>query len=332
MTFHDPQLLWLLLALPVFAIIRARIGRRAAVVYPSTEVASVAARASRSRIGGLLPAIRYLSVAALIVALSRPQMSRAHEKVEASGIDMVLAVDVSSSMEALDMERDGEAASRIDSVREVVERFIAARPNDRIGIVAFAGAPYLLSPLTLDHDWLVSNLQRLQTGVVQDGTAVGSALAASVNRLRNEKTSKSKIVILLTDGMNNAGKVQPTLAAQAAAAEGVKVYTVGVGREGEAPMPIVGRDGRRRIVMTKVDVDEKTLQEIADTTGGTFFRATDTDSLARVYDEIDAMEKTTRTVDRIQTYEERFAWAAFPGLALLGFELAAAFGLRRRLP
>lgn len=332
MTFHDPQLLWLLAALPVFALLRARKGRRAAVTYPSTEVAQVAARASRSRVGGFLAALRYLSAAALIVALARPQISSAREEVEASGIDLVLAVDVSSSMEARDMERGGEAESRIDAVREVVERFITARPNDRIALVAFAGAPYLLSPLTLDHDWLTRNLARLKTGMVQDGTAVGSALAAGVNRLRSETSSKSKIVILLTDGMNNAGKIQPGLAAQAAAAEGVKVYTIGVGRVGEAPIPVLGPDGQRRITMANVEVDEQTLKQIAETTGGKFFRATDAESLAQVYADIDAMEKTTRTVDRIETHTEQFAWALVPGLALLGMELTASFGLRRRLP
>jgi Ca-activated chloride channel family protein len=332
MTFHDPRFLWLLLVLPLAALWRARRGRRAAVAYPSVEVARETARRTKSRIGGLLVLLRHVGAAALVVALARPQLASAHESVKASGIDLVLAVDVSTSMEALDMEHAGQATSRLEAVKEVVRQFIAARPGDRIGLVAFSGAPYLVSPVTLDHDWLMQNLDRLHTGMVRDGTAIGSALAASVNRLRDTRDAKSRIVILLTDGVNNAGKVQPTLAAQAAAAEGVKVYTIGVGREGEAPVPVVDDRGRRRIVMSQVDVDEKTLAEIAQTTGGEFFRATDADSLAKVYAEIDAMEKTTRTTSRITRHEERFAWAALPALGLLGLELATAFGVRRRIP
>lgn len=332
MTFHSPEFLWLLAALPILAVLRARRGRRAAIIYPSTEIAQAAARASRSRVGSWLPAVRYLSAAAFIVALARPQLGTEHTRVKASGVDMMLAVDVSSSMDALDMSHGGTREDRIHAVKDVVRRFIADRPNDRIGLVAFAGAPYLVSPLTLDHDWLLQNLDRLKTGMVQDGTAIGSALAASVNRLRGDKKAKSKVVILLTDGVNNAGKVQPQLAAEAAAAEGVKVYTIGVGRNGEAPVPVVDEFGQRRIVMAKVDVDEHALGKIAKTTGGEFFRATDAKSLQRVYSDIDSMEKTTRTVERLQTYRERFAWAAIPGLAFLGLELAVSFGLRRRIP
>ncbi len=332
MTFHNPTLLWLLAVLPIFMLLRGRRGRKAALLYPSTEVAAVVAKATRSRVGGLIVTLRYLAVAAFIVALARPQFGQEHTQVHASGIDMVLAVDVSTSMEALDMQHEGEPSNRIDTVRGVVQTFIDERPNDRIGLVAFAGAPYLVSPLTLDHDWLQGNLGRLTTGMVEDGTAIGSALAASVNRLRDDTNAKSKIVILLTDGVNNAGKVQPVLAAQAAAAEGIKVYTIGVGRQGKAPMPVVGNDGRRRIVMADVEVDETTLKAIAETTNGTFFRATDAESLAAIYQEIDAMEKTTRTVERLQSYSERFSWAAFPGLALLGLELLTSFGVRRRIP
>jgi Ca-activated chloride channel family protein len=213
----------------------------------------------------------------------------------------------------------------------VIEKFIADRPNDRIGLVAFAGAPYLVSPPTLDHGWLLKNLERLQTGMVQDGTAIGSALTAGVNRLR-QGDAKSRTVILLTDGVNNAGKVQPSLAAQAAQAVGVKVYTIGVGAEGRALMPLSDEQGRTRMVMTDVDVDEPTLRKIADTTGGRFFRATDTASLERVYADIDAMEKTKHTVESQVTQHERFQWPALAGLGLLGLELLSGIALGRRLP
>lgn len=331
MTFHDPQLLWLLCALPMLALWRARRGARASVTFASVSVAREVGRTVKSRAAGLVFALQLAALGLLVVALARPQIVRATQQVHASGIDMVLAVDVSSSMDAQDMSVGGEPSDRLSAVKPVVERFIADRPNDRMGLVAFAGAPYLVSPPTLDHAWLSQNLGRLHTGMVQDGTAIGSALTASLNRLRHE-TSKSKIVILLTDGMNNAGPVQPSLAAQAAAAMGVKVYTIGVGAEGRALMPVTDERGHKRMVMTEVDVDEPTLRKVAETTGGRFFRATDTQSLQRVYADIDAMEKTTRTLDTQITRSERFHWPALLGLALLGLPLLSAPLRRPALP
>lgn len=331
MTFANPELLWLLGLLPVLAVLRARRGKRAAVRYSSVALAREAARDARSRFGSFQVAARLLSAAAFIVALARPQIADAKTRTEASGVDMVLAVDVSRSMDALDMQEQDRTVDRLHAVKSVVQTFIRERPNDRIGLVAFAGAPYLVSPPTLDHDWLLGNLARLQTGMVQDGTAVGSALAASTNRLRGQD-AKSRIVVLLTDGVNNAGSIQPTLAAQAAAAQGVKVHTIGVGAAGEALLPMTDEHGRRRLVKTQVDVDEPTLRKIAEATGGRFFRATDTEGLQRVYAEIDAMEKTTRTIDRRITRHERFQWPVLFGLSVLGADLLGALALRRRLP
>jgi len=227
-------------------------------------------------------------------------------------VDMVLALDCSGSMEALDFKLDGRPTNRLDVVKSVVSRFIDARPNDRIGLIGFAGAPYLVSPLTLDHDWLQQNLDRVQIGAVEDGTAIGSALAACVNRLRDQQ-SKSKIVVLLTDGENNMGKIAPDTAAQAAKALGVKVYTIAAGVRGEAPVPV-------------------TLRKIADATGGKFFRATDSDSLKNIYVEIDRLEKTTHQIKKFEHHSELFAWALMPALTLFGL----SFGLQqtrfRRLP
>jgi Ca-activated chloride channel family protein len=215
--------------------------------------------------------------------------------------------------------------------KSVIDRFIEARPNDRIGLVAFAGRPYLVSPLTLDHDWLRQNLERTRIGLVEDGTAIGTALATSVNRLRGED-AKSRIVVLLTDGMNNAGKVAPETAAEAARALGVKVYAIAAGTEGEAPMPVTDAFGRRRIVRATVDVDEETLTRVAEETGGKFFRATDTDSLSRIYDEIDRLEKSHVTATQYEKAEDLFAWALVPGLACLLLEGALAHTRLRRLP
>lgn len=330
-TFHDPQLLWLLLALPLYLLLRGRHGGSPTIRFSNTRIAAEVARSTRRRWLGLLPLLRVVAAALLIVALARPQLGEAQSRVHASGIDILLAVDVSSSMDAMDMAHDGAVESRIDAVRDVVARFIEARPNDRIGLVAFAGAPYLVSPLTLDHDWLLANLDRLKTGLVEDGTAIGSALASGAERLDQEDAT-SKVMVLLTDGVNNAGAVQPSMAADAAAALGVKVYTIGVGVGGEVTVPMRGDDGAVRLVTTNADVDEATLTEIADTTGGRFFRATDADSLDSVYAEIDRLEATDRTIERFERFDERFAPPLFAGLLLLGGELAGAFALRRRIP
>ncbi len=330
-SFASPELLWLLALLPLWLFLRGRRGGAPAVRYSNAQLAARAARDTRSRALGLLPLLRIPAVALLIVALARPQLGRAETRVHASGIDILLAVDVSSSMEAPDMDRGGATQTRLAAVKDVVARFIDARPNDRIGLVAFAGAPYLVSPLTLDHEWLRENLGRLETGLVEDGTAIGSALAASVDRLQAQE-ARSRVVVLLTDGVNNSGTIQPSLAAETARSLGVKVYTVGVGVAGEAVIPIRERDGRVRRVRADVEVDEDTLRRIADATGGRFFRARDTESLAAVYGEIDRMERTERSIDRFHSYDERYALFLLPGLGLFGLELLLGFGLRRRVP
>ena len=330
-TFAHPALLWLLLGLPAIAFLRSRKGPRAAVRYASVATAQAVARTTRARLGRLLPYLRLPAAALLIIGLARPQITHSKSSIEASGVDMILALDVSGSMQALDLRLDGQRADRLTVVRSVVSKFIAARPNDRIGLIAFAGQPFLVSPPTLDHDWLEKSLSRVSIGTGEDGTAIGSALAASVNRLR-QSDAKSKIVVLLTDGMNNSGSVQPALAAKAAAALGIKVYTIAVGAEGRAPIPVVDDAGHKRIIMGEVEVDEQTLRNIADTTGGAFFRATDTDSLVAIYARIDSLEKTKRTLNRFERHEERFAWAALPAIALLLAEVGLGATVLRRVP
>ncbi len=329
--FAAPMFLWALALLPIVYLLRGRLGRAPAVSFSSVEIARQASRSVRSRWGRWLPVARTLALAGGILALARPETAHAHVGTQASGVDLVLALDVSGSMSSLDFKRDDKPISRLDVVKSVVSEFVTHRPNDRIAMVAFAGRPYLVSPLTLDHDWLVDNLDRVKIGAVEDGTAIGSALAASVNRLRDQP-AKSKVVVLLTDGVNNSGAIQPQLAAEAAKALGVRVYTIGVGVRGEAPMPVTGSDGSTRLVMTKVDVDEDTLRNIADTTGGRYFRATDTDSLREIYASIDKMEKTTHSVRSYETHEERFAWFLFPAVSLLALELGLGLTRFRRVP
>ena len=332
MRFADPWALWLLATLPLLAWLRGRVGPAPAVVFPSADLVRQAAReVAPSHPGRLRGALRLGALGLLILALARPQQGLGTADVEASGIDIVLAIDVSGSMAALDFQSEGKPGSRLDAVKKVVEDFVAGRPNDRLGLVAFAGRPYLVSPLTLDHDWLVRGLERLRIGLVEDGTAIGSGIASSVNRLRDRR-AKSRVVILLTDGVNNSGKVSPLTAADAARALGVRVYTIGAGTRGEAPMPIVDRFGRQRIVMTPVDVDEETLQKVAETTGAKFFRATDTDSLRRIYEEIDQLEKTTETMKHFEEYRELFPWAILGALSLLCLEALRAASTRRGLP
>jgi Ca-activated chloride channel family protein len=329
--FLYPTFLWLLALLPLIAILRGRRGEVAAVKYSSADIARQVARETRSRTGRWQLPLTLLALALLIVGLARPQFGRSTTTVQASGIDMILAMDCSGSMEALDFKIDGQPMSRLDIVRSVVSRFIDARPNDRIGLIGFAGAPYLVSPLTLDHDWLQQNLERVKIGSVEDGTAIGSALATSVNRLRDQP-SKSKIVVLLTDGENNAGKIIPETAAQAAKAMGVKVYTIAAGVRGEAPIPVTDAFGNKRLAMAQVDVDEDTLKKIAAETGGKFFRATDTESLKNIYAEIDRLEKTTHQLKKFEHHTELFAWAVVPALAVIGTGLGLAQTRFRRLP
>jgi Ca-activated chloride channel family protein len=329
--FLQPEWLWLLALLPLVLLWRGRKGSVAAVEYSSVGIAQAVARSTRSRAGRWMWLLPVLAGALLVIGMARPQLAHGTTQVTASGIDIMLGLDVSGSMQALDFKIGDKRVNRIEVVKSVVSKFIEERPDDRIGIVSFAGAPYLISPLTLDHDWLQQNLDRVSVGGTDDGTAIGSAIAASVNRLR-ESPAKSKIVILLTDGMNNAGKLSPMAAAEAAKALGVKIYTIAVGVRGEAPIPVKDEVGNTQMVMAKVDVDEKTLQAVSALTGGSFYRAVDTDSLKNIYEQINRLEKTTRVAQHFESTQELYAWALFPAIALLGL----GFGLEntrfRRLP
>ena len=328
MRFLYPQLLWLLALLPFLALFRGKRGAAPALVFSTTSLIAFLAEGRKTRPGRLLAALRLLALALLILAFARPQLGNTTTETLASGIDILLAVDVSGSMEALDFTLQGKPANRLDVVKSVIRQFVEQRPNDRIGLLAFSGRPYMVSPLTLDHDWLLQRLGSLSIGMVEDGTAIGSAIGVGVNRLQDPK-AKSRILILLTDGMNNAGAVPPLVAAEAAEALGIKVYTIGAGTKGEAPMPVVDSFGRKRLMRMKVDIDDETLGKVAAMTGAQYFRATDTQSLEKVYGEINSMETTTRTIKKFEHYQELFPWLVGAALIFLGFEL---LGSRRRLP
>jgi Ca-activated chloride channel family protein len=329
--FLYPEWFWAFSLLPIVMLWRGRRGPVAAIEYSDVSLVRNVARASRSRIGALAWALPLLAGALMILGLARPQRAHSRTEVTSNGIDIVLDLDVSGSMQALDFLIDHQRVNRIEVVKSVVSKFIDQRPDDRIGLIAFAGAPYLVSPITLDHDWLQQNLDRVTVGAADDGTAIGSAIAASVNRLRLT-TAKSKVVILLTDGVNNTGKIQPLAAAEAAKAMGVKIYTVGVGVRGDAPIPVRDAAGNARLIMAKVDVDEKTLQAVAEETGGKFYRATDTDSLQKIYEQINRFEKSAQTVQKFERTEELYPWVLIPALAILGLSLTLQHTRLRRLP
>jgi len=332
MSFGQPYLLLLLLGLPVLAWLKGRRHHPPAFVYSSVQLVRGITGVRRSHAGVILLRLRWLSLALFIVALAQPRVGEGETRITASGVDIVVAVDRSSSMSAIDFELNGQEVDRLLIAKDVVRRFVEKRPNDRIGLITFALHAYMASPLTLDHDFLKQNLERLEIAERgEDGTAIGSALASALNRLR-EVESVSKIVILMTDGQNNAGKVPPLTAAEAAEALGVKVYTIGVGTRGVARVPYIDQWGQQRYVQQQVNIDEEMLTEIAARTGGQYYRADRTEALVAIYDEIDRMEKTEVEVKHYERYRELFHWVLLPGVVLLLLEIILGNTVWRRLP
>ncbi len=331
LTIAHPWVLLLLLLVPALAFLRGKFGGNAGVTFSSTEALQRLGHRRRSRAGSFLAGLSYLALAAFIIALARPQLGREITRVQASGVDIMIVLDVSRSMLAEDFTIGSSRANRLEVTKKVTEQFIRKRPNDRIGITAFAGRPYLVSPLTLDHDWLIENLDRLQIGLVEDGTAIGSAIAMAANRLK-DKEAKTKLIVLLTDGDNNAGKVMPLTAAEAAKALGIRIYTVGAGTQGEAPFPMTDPFGRTVYRNVHVDFKEDTIREIAAATNGVAYRATDTRSLEKIFGEIDKLEKSKVEVEKIAQYRELFPWFVAAGVALLVVEVLLSQTLWRRLP
>jgi len=330
-TIAYPWVLLLLLLVPLIAFLRGRFGGMAGVTFSSTESLVRLGMRRRSRAGAFLAALSYLALASFIVALAQPRLGSETTRVQASGVDIMLLLDVSRSMLSEDFSIGSSRAGRIEVVKKVTEQFIRKRPNDRMGIIAFAGRPYLVSPLTLDHDWLLQNLDRIQIGLVEDGTAIGSAIASGANRLK-DKEAKTKLIVLLTDGDNNAGKVMPLTAAEAAKALGVRIYTIGVGTQGEAPFPFTDPFGRKVYRNVPVDFNPQTIQDIAKIANGIAYQATDTRSLEKILGEIDKLEKSKVEVEKIVNYREIFPWFLMAGLACLGAEILLSQTLWRRLP
>ena len=340
LSFQDPWLLLLLLVVPLLAFLRGQKGPAAAIVFSSTAVLRSLGKTSAARAGKILRSLLFLSLAGFIVALARPQLGKSLTQVEASGIDILIVLDVSGSMLIKDFTIGGEQATRVDAIREVTRKFIEGRPNDRIGMIAFAGQPYVVSPMTLDHDWLLQNLDRVRIGLVEDGTAIGSAIAAAGNRLR-DKRSKSRVLVLLTDGENNAGKIPPNTAAEAVKALNIQLYAIGAGINGVAPAPVY--DGRTRKPLTDVrgnilyqnqpvHFNEEGLKEVAKIAAGKFFRATDTKSLQQIFAEIDTMEKSTVKTKKYQQYRDLFPICIMSAAGLLITQILLSQTIWKRLP
>ncbi len=313
MTFAYPELLWLLILLPLIAtwyILQAR-KTSATMTISSLKPFEGGRRGLRVYLRHSLPILRALSVGFLIIALARPQNTNSWQKDSIEGIDIMLAMDVSGSMQAMDFK-----PNRLEAAKDVAISFINNRPNDNIGMVTFAGESFTQCPLTTDHTVLLNMVQDLQMGVLDDGTAIGRGLATAVNRLKDSK-AKSRVVILLTDGSNNMGDITPRMAADIARTFGIRVYTVGVGTRGEAPFPIQTEFGVR-IQNVPVDIDEPTLDGIAEVSGGKYFRAVDNETLNEIYKEIDKLEKTRLMTKSFKAYEEKyFVYALIAFLLLL---------------
>ena len=330
MQFASPYFLWLLAVIPlmvVYYVWRTRQGG-ASIQVSTIDGVAEAPRTVRYYLLHLPIALRCAAVALLIVALARPQSVDEGSTSNTEGIDIVLAIDISTSMLAQDLQPD-----RIQAAKQVAGNFITDRPGDRIGLVAFAGEAFTQSPLTTDQGTLQTLLGRLRSGVVEDGTAIGNGLATAINRLR-ESNAKSKVIILLTDGVNNRGEIAPQTAAEIAKAQGIRVYTIGVGTEGMAPYPAVDIYGTPTggTVMAKVEIDEKTLRSIARMTGGEYFRATDKAKLKAIYDQINQLEKSKVEVTEHVTYHEQFLLWALAGLGLLVLEFLFSNLVLKRIP
>ncbi len=328
MHFHSPHLLWLLALLaPMTAYYVWRTLRGgAALRISSIEGVARAPRSVRYYLRHLPFVLRSAAFACIVVALARPQQVEEHSSTSTEGIDIVLSIDVSGSMLARDFKPD-----RLTAAKEVAASFIADRYGDRIGLVVFAGESFTQSPLTTDQGTLQTLLARIRSGLIEDGTAIGNGLATAINRLR-ESDAKSKVVSLLTDGVSNRGEIAPLMAAEIAAAQGIRVYTIGVGSEGMAPYPAVDMFGQITFVQQKVEIDEKTLEQIASMTGGRYFRATDKSKLQAIYDEINRLEKSRVEVTEHLSYHELFLAWLLAALALLTAELLLSTLLLKRIP
>ncbi len=333
MTFRNPLFLLALVPIAVAGVIVLRRGLRMRPGARWPELATAPRPSAAVVARKLLPFVRLLALSLLVVALARPQVVQREQEIKTEGIDIMLALDISGSMQAEDFKPN----NRLYVAKEVISDFLGLVRNDRVGLVVFAGQAFTQCPLTLDYEVLRSLLAPLDVGLIEDGTAIGTALANAVGRLK-DSAAKSKVIILLTDGENNSGQIDPDTAAKIAQAFAIRVYTIGVGKEGGAPIPVqhpvygkvYARNPDGSLVLTKLD--EASLRRIAAATKGRFFRALEADALKKIYAEILDLERTKFEVKEYERAREYFRWAAFPAFGLLLFELCLGRTRLRVLP
>jgi Ca-activated chloride channel family protein len=318
--FKDPAVFWLLLLLPLIFLIDRSRRSGSSFTFSSGELLEGIKSTAKVRLQRSLIVLKITALALLVMALARPQAILENSKTVSEGVDIVLVLDTSTSMLAEDFMIGNRRVNRYDLVKEVVKDFIKKRKDDRIGIVAFAARAYTVCPLTTDYSWLLENLDRVRVGMIEDATAIGSAIASSINRLRTSKT-KSKVIILLTDGVNNAGNISPLVAAEAAKALKIKIYSIAVGTKGLSPYPLKDYYGRTVYRNIPIEIDEESLRKIADLTGGKYYLASDSEKLRRIYDEINRLEKSNIEHLGYREYTELFPFFLVPGLILLALEI-----------
>ncbi|MDZ7738485.1 MAG: VWA domain-containing protein [Bacteroidales bacterium] len=324
-TFAQPLYLWLLLIIPVLVLyyILRQHGTAATFTFSPVKYLDDMPRPARSYLRHILFGFRMLVIALLILIIARPQSVDHWEDRSTEGIDIMLSMDISSSMLARDFNPD-----RLEAAKNVATEFISGRPYDRMGLVIFSGESFTQCPLTTDHAVLINLMREMESGMIEDGTAIGLGLATAINRIK-DSDAKSKVIILLTDGVNNRGEIAPVTAAEIAKTMGVRVYTIGVGSHGTAPYPVQTAAGIRYRNM-KVEIDEDVLQEIAEITGGQYFRATDNESLNKIYEEIDKLEKSKISVQEYSNKKEEFMPLAIIMAALLLLEILIRYTVLKK--
>jgi Ca-activated chloride channel homolog len=319
-------LLFLLLLIPIVCWYIFRLRTVSAIQVSTTKSVEKNPRPLKYFLRHILFGIKLIAIALLIIVLARPQSSNSWENVSTQGIDIILAIDISGSMLAQDLKPD-----RLEASKDVATEFIAGRPNDRIGLVLFSSESFTQCPLTTDHSVLTNLFKEVKSGIIEDGTAIGVGLANAVKRLKDSEAI-SKVIILLTDGVNNMGVIDPITAGELAKTFGIRVYTIGIGTQGNAPYPAQDMFGRTHIVQVPVEIDEGVLQQISDITGGKYFRAFDNNKLRQIYSEIDKMEKSKISVKEFSRKNEEYLPYALAAFLLLLFEFILSKTFLRSLP
>ena len=320
MRFAYPYLLLIMLLIPLLVWLKQFMLRKQSMQFSSSSVLNGLPKSWRVRLQPILPVLYVHGLICLVIALARPQRGLQESRVRTEAVDIILLIDLSESMDTQDFVKLNRRMSRLDAAKNVIERFLEKRPNDRIGMVGFASLPYAVAPLTLDHGWLTSRMAGLHTGMLDGSrTAIGDGIASAVNRLR-ESEAKSKLIILLTDGANNAGTLSPENAARAAEALDIKIYTIGAG------------GARTGFFMQRMEVDEDTLKKVANASGGKFYRARNLETLTEVYEEIDLLEKTEIEVEQFTSFEEIAKGWIIAGILLLAMEQLLSLSRLGRLP